>query len=71
MSEVAAETRRWPLLMSPCALYCRSTTLAKVAYYLKSHGHSPLIAACDTFRSGAVEQLRVHSDCLGVPLFQR
>ena len=48
-----------------------STTLAKVAYYLKSHNHSPLIAACDTFRSGAVEQLKVHADCLGVPLFQR
>ena len=30
-----------------------------------------LIAACDTFRSGAVEQLKVHSDCLGVPVFDR
>ena len=49
----------------------KSTSLAKVAYYLKSHGCRPLIAACDTFRSGAVEQLAVHAECLGVPLFQK
>ena len=29
-----------------------------------------LLAACDTFRSGAVEQLRTHSRCLDVPLFE-
>ena len=29
-----------------------------------------LIAACDTFRSGAVEQLRVHSRRLNTPLFE-
>jgi signal recognition particle receptor subunit alpha len=29
-----------------------------------------LLAACDTFRSGAVEQLRTHSKCLNVPLFE-
>jgi signal recognition particle receptor subunit alpha len=49
----------------------KSTSLAKVAYYLKSHGCSPLIAACDTFRSGAVEQLAVHARCLEVPLHQK
>ena len=29
-----------------------------------------LIAACDTFRSGAVEQLRVHSRRLDTELFE-
>lgn len=48
----------------------KSTSLAKVAYYLKQHGIDVLIAACDTFRSGAVEQLRTHSRCLDVPLFE-
>lgn len=33
--------------------------------------HSVLIAACDTFRSGAVEQLRVHTKCIGAALFER
>eukprot|EP00752_Nemacystus_decipiens_P002225 g2111.t2 len=49
----------------------KSTSLAKVAYYLKENGIKVLIAACDTFRSGAVEQLRVHCRCLGVPLFEK
>ena len=49
----------------------KSTSLAKIAYYLKSNGCSPMLAACDTFRSGAVEQLNVHAKCLDVPLFQK
>ena len=49
----------------------KSTSLAKIAYFLKSNGCSPLLAACDTFRSGAVEQLGVHAKCLNVPLFHK
>ena len=30
-----------------------------------------MIAACDTFRSGAVEQLNQHAKVLDVPLFER
>lgn len=29
------------------------------------------IAACDTFRSGAVEQLRTHCNRLSIPLYER
>ncbi|GAB9462668.1 hypothetical protein Gpo141_00000156 [Globisporangium polare] len=49
----------------------KSTSLSKVAYYLKSKGVKVLIAACDTFRSGAVEQLNQHAKVLDVPLFQK
>lgn len=49
----------------------KSTSLAKIAYYLKSNNIKPLLAACDTFRSGAVEQLNVHAKCLDVELFQK
>lgn len=50
----------------------KSTSLAKLAYYLKTQGSCrPLLAACDTFRSGAVEQLGVHARCLEVPLFHK
>jgi signal recognition particle receptor subunit alpha len=49
----------------------KSTSLAKIAYYLKANGCSPMLAACDTFRSGAVEQLNVHARTLEVPLFHR
>ena len=38
----------------------KSTNLSKIAFKLLNNGNSILIAACDTFRSGAVEQLRRH-----------
>ena len=49
----------------------KSTSLAKLAYYLKTNGCKPLLAACDTFRSGAVEQLGVHAKCLELPIFHQ
>jgi len=49
----------------------KSTSLSKVAYYLKQHGVDVMITACDTFRSGAVEQLRSHARCLDVELFEK
>jgi len=49
----------------------KSTSLAKIAYYLKLNGCNPCFAACDTFRSGAVEQLAVHAKCLELPLYQK
>ena len=57
--------------MDGCFLIGKSTSLAKLAYYLKINGCSPLLAACDTFRSGAVEQLSVHAKCLGLPIFSK
>ena len=38
----------------------KSTNLSKVAYWLLQHDVTVMIAACDTFRAGAVEQLRTH-----------
>lgn len=35
------------------------------------HNVKVMIAACDTFRSGAVEQLRTHCQRLGVALYER
>ncbi|KAJ7632204.1 signal recognition particle binding protein [Roridomyces roridus] len=44
----------------------KSTNLSKVCFWLIQNGLRVLIAACDTFRSGAVEQLRVHVRNLGM-----
>jgi signal recognition particle receptor subunit alpha len=44
----------------------KSTNLSKVCFWLLQNGLRVLIAACDTFRSGAVEQLRVHVRNLGL-----
>lgn len=50
----------------------KSTNLAKVAYYLKHKGGlNVMVAACDTFRAGAVEQLRTHARNLKFELFER
>ncbi|XP_057302154.1 signal recognition particle receptor subunit alpha-like [Hydractinia symbiolongicarpus] len=39
----------------------KSTNLAKICFWLLENNHRVMIAACDTFRSGAVEQLRTHT----------
>lgn len=42
----------------------KSTNLSKLAFWLLQNNLRVLIVACDTFRSGAVEQLRVHVENL-------
>jgi len=37
----------------------KTTSAAKLAYLLKAQGHSVLLAACDTFRAAAIEQLKI------------
>lgn len=49
----------------------KSTSLSKVAAWLLSNGLSVLVSACDTFRAGAVEQLRTHCQRLEIPLYER
>ena len=49
----------------------KSTNLAKVAYLLKNQGFSIMLAACDNFRSGAVEQIKTHGMCLKAPVFEK
>jgi len=39
----------------------KSTNLAKICFWLIENNFKVLIAACDTFRAGAVEQLRTHT----------
>ena len=38
---------------------------------LKQNGFSLMLAACDNFRAGAVEQLKTHGRCLEVPVYDR
>ncbi len=44
----------------------KTTSVAKLAVWLKGQGVSSVIAAGDTFRAGAIEQLLVHGERLGV-----
>ena len=45
----------------------KTTTIAKLAHRLVRDGRSVLLAAADTFRAGAREQLEIWADRLGVP----
>ncbi|CAG8494396.1 17261_t:CDS:10, partial [Funneliformis caledonium] len=47
-------------LLADLTVAHNSTNLSKTCFWLLQNGLKVLIAACDTFRSGAVEQLRVH-----------
>jgi fused signal recognition particle receptor len=44
----------------------KTTTVAKIAGRLRDQGISVVIAAGDTFRAGAIEQLLVHGERLGI-----
>ena len=46
----------------------KTTTVAKLAYRAKSEGKSVMLAACDTFRAAAIEQLEVWGNRLEVPV---
>src|SRR3989441_509141 len=45
----------------------KTTSVAKLAKRLQGEGRSVLLAAADTFRAGATEQLKVWADRLGAP----
>ena len=48
----------------------KTTSTAKLAYYLQQHRHSVLLAAADTFRAAAIEQLGVWANRLGVEMIR-
>ncbi len=48
----------------------KTTTIAKVAKRLMDRGHSVVLAAGDTFRAGAIEQLEEHAKRLGVKVIK-
>ncbi|MCL5788278.1 MAG: signal recognition particle-docking protein FtsY [Candidatus Marsarchaeota archaeon] len=47
----------------------KTTTIAKVAYRLKENGLKVMVAGADTFRAGAIEQLRMHAQRIGIAMF--
>jgi fused signal recognition particle receptor len=49
----------------------KTTTIGKLAHQLKSEGRSVMLAAGDTFRAGAIEQLQVWGERVGVPVIRQ
>jgi signal recognition particle subunit SRP54 len=60
-----------PTIVMMCGLQGsgKTTTCGKLAKYLLSKGHHPLLAAADLQRPAAVEQLRVIGEQVGVPVY--
>ena len=71
----SAHSKQWPLVQSkPFVIWFvgvngvgKTTSIAKMASELKSRGHSVLLAAGDTFRAAAGEQLEVWANRLDIP----
>jgi len=58
-----SKENRKPYVITFCGVngVGKSTNLAKICFWLIENNFNVLIAACDTFRAGAVEQLRTHT----------
>ena len=49
----------------------KTTTIGKLAHQFKSEGKKVLLAAGDTFRAGAIEQLEVWGERVGVDVIKQ
>ena len=48
----------------------KTTTIGKLANYYLKRGYTPVIAASDTFRAGAIEQVTHHAENVGVKIIK-
>lgn len=48
----------------------KTTSLAKLAYFFKKHGKKVVLAAGDTFRAAALEQIEIHAKNIGVAVIK-
>ena len=46
----------------------KTTSIAKLGYILTQNGKNVIVAACDTFRAAAIEQLTIWADRIGVQI---
>lgn len=66
LDELLAKSR--PLVISIVGINGagKTTTIGKLAHYFKSSGKTVLLGAADTFRAGAIAQLKTWADRVGV-----
>src|SRR3990170_3270455 len=48
----------------------KTTTIAKLAFHIQKKGYTCVVAAADTFRAGAIEQLEKHAEAVGFRLIK-
>lgn len=78
LMETLGETQPLQLNTSPSVILVigvngvgKTTSIAKIANVLKHEGKKVILAAGDTFRAGAIEQLGVWADRVGVDLIRQ
>lgn len=49
----------------------KTTSIAKLTHYFQKHKMSVVLAACDTFRAAAIQQLEEHAEKLGVKIIKQ
>lgn len=67
-SDLQPEQLPYVILMVGVNGVGKTTTTAKIAYKLQQQGKSVMLAAADTFRAAAVEQLQSWGERLGIPV---
>lgn len=67
-NEINFSTKPTVLLVEGVNGVGKTTTIAKLAYRYKNKGKKVMLVAADTFRAGAVEQLKVWASRLDVPI---
>ncbi len=65
-----ADTKPTVILVAGINGAGKTTSVAKIARSLLDEKRSVMLAACDTFRAGAVNQLTIWADRLGVPIIK-
>jgi fused signal recognition particle receptor len=71
VATVRAATRPYVILFVGVNGTGKTTSLAKLAGWLRGKGLTVVIAASDTFRAGAIEQLLVHGERIGVRIVRQ
>ena len=66
IKELKSEEKPYVILFCGINGTGKTTTIAKIAEYLKKNDLSCILAAADTFRAASIEQLEKHGERLGV-----
>jgi fused signal recognition particle receptor len=65
---IPAQTKPFVIMVVGVNGAGKTTTIGKLAHRLQADGHKVMLAAADTFRAAAVEQLKVWGERNGVPV---
>ncbi|MCZ6653647.1 MAG: signal recognition particle-docking protein FtsY [Planctomycetota bacterium] len=66
-----AETKPTVVLVTGVNGSGKTTSIAKLAKHLTDQGEKVMVAACDTYRAAAVEQLTIWAERIGVPIIKQ